>query len=357
MGESAQEHLLQHLRDAHAVEIQALRYLERAAQHSDDDETKTVYTEHLDQTREHEKTVKELIDAHDHTPSPLEDKTLRAGPIGLRQLADIPLNTPVNMAMSLFALEHLEIATYELLGEIARRTDDEKTAEAANRIVEQEREAAEKIAGTFDRAAEALSQDGRETSSEEDADDGEHAAVLSHLVDVHALEEQSLQMLQSAAEELCEDEELKQLYREHLEQTREHESLVNDRIEGHDAKPSAVRDLHHGAASTGLRDLAAGPPDTTVKLAMNLFCVEHLEVAAYECMVRIAKQAGDSETADTAERILGQEKEAAEKLEGSFGRAVEVMLDSEAEYDRTAAAERPKQSEGEGREESSPSAS
>jgi ferritin-like metal-binding protein YciE len=56
--------------------------------------------------------------------------------------------------MHFYAFEHLEIAAYEFLARIARDSDDGETADVAERILEQERRAAEKIAGTFDRSAE-----------------------------------------------------------------------------------------------------------------------------------------------------------------------------------------------------------
>lgn len=51
-----------------------------------------------------------------------------------------------------FAFEHLEIAAYELLRRIAERSGDQETAAVAARIAEEERHAAERIAGTWDTA-------------------------------------------------------------------------------------------------------------------------------------------------------------------------------------------------------------
>lgn len=154
MSESPGEQLIQHLRDVHALEEQSIRQLERATELAEDEELQNLYKEHLEQTREHERLIKERIEAHDLEPSAVKDLTMRAGAIGLRQLADIPPDTPVKLAMHFYAFEHLEVAAYEFLARIARDGDDSETAEVAERILEQEREAAERIEGTFDRAAE-----------------------------------------------------------------------------------------------------------------------------------------------------------------------------------------------------------
>ncbi len=151
--DETQDQLVQHLRDVHALEEQSIRQLERAAELADD-ELQSLYKDHLEQSREHEQLIKERIEAHDLEPSAVADLTMRSGAIGLRQLADVAPDTPVKLAMHFYAFEHLEIAAYEFLARIARDSDDSDTVEVAERILEQEREAAEKVAETFDRSAE-----------------------------------------------------------------------------------------------------------------------------------------------------------------------------------------------------------
>ncbi len=156
MPESTQEHLTTHLRDAHAIETQSIRQLERAIELSEDSEMEQLYSRHLEQTHEQEQLIRERLEAYELKPSAVRDLTMRSGAIGLRQLADIPPDTPVKLAMHFYAFEHLEAATYEALARIARAADDAETADVAEQILEQEREAAEGIAGTFDRAVELL---------------------------------------------------------------------------------------------------------------------------------------------------------------------------------------------------------
>lgn len=328
MGESHDEHLLNHLRDVHAVELHTVRQLERAARRRDE-ETNNLYSEHLERTRAHEQRIGELVEGHGHEPSAVEDKTLRGRAIGLRQLADIALDTPVKLAMNLFALGSLRIAAYELLNEIARATENEDAARVSEEILDELRSQAEETEGTFDHAVDLL--------KDSDQDD----LVLSHLSDMHALERQSQLLLELAVEEVCEDDELTGAYNEHLEETREHERLIGERIEARDAKPSAVKDLHLGAAKAGLNDLVAKPPDAQAKMAMNLFCVEHLEIAGHELLIRLAESDGDSDTAEAARGILEQERAAAQAIREGFGRTVELMLESDGSYEGVRAAERP----------------
>ena len=150
--------------------------------------------------------------------------------------------------------------------------------------------------------------------------------LITHLKDVHAMEEQALKQLERAVE-LAKDEELCNGYREHMEQSHEHEQAITDRIKDHDLEPSAVKDLTMRSGAVGLRQLAEIPPDTPIKLAIHMYAFEHLEIAAYEFLCRLAKEAGDDETAKTAEEILEQERAEAERVCGTFDRCAEQALE------------------------------
>jgi ferritin-like metal-binding protein YciE len=67
-------------------------------------------------------------------------------------------------------------------------------------------------------------------------------------------------------------------------------------------------------------------PDTPGKLAGFAFAFEHLEIAGYEQLHRVAERAGDAETAELAQRIIAQERAAAEQLGASFPRAASAAL-------------------------------
>lgn len=190
---------------------------------------------------------------------------------------------------------------------------------------------------------------------------GNNETLIRHLRDVHALEEQSIKTLERAIE-LCPDEQIGETYREHLEQSHEHSQQITERIKAHDVEPSAVKDLTMRSGAIGLRQLAEIPPDTPVKLAMHLYAFESLEISAYEFLVRIAREAGDQETADAAEKILEQERAAAEKVQSTFDQCVELLGEEQEREEgegeqRESEEERPdQQDETEESEEKEPSA-
>lgn len=331
MSESDNQHLLNHLRDMQAVEFHAQRQLTRLAGRAEDEDLKSICEQHQEQAQEHEQRVKELVEAQGHQPSALQDKTLRAGAIGLRQLADIAPDTPPRVAIQLYGLEQLEIAGFELLARIAERDQDQDAAGVAREILEQKSQGVEEVQERFDRAGELLV----EQSEEEDRD----KPLLGQLTEIHAIEEQALQLLGIAVKDVCQDEEFEQLLCELREQTREHEQAVTRRIEDHDAHPSAVKDLHMGTARSGLRDLMAHPPDAYVKLAMNLCCLVYIQVAAYQVLSKVAELADDRETVEMADKVREQKLEAVEKVCEKFDQAIDLMHSSDVSYEKARRAE------------------
>jgi ferritin-like metal-binding protein YciE len=71
----------------------------------------------------------------------------------------------------------------------------------------------------------------------------------------------------------------------------------------------------------------AAQPETPGKLAVFTFAFEHLEIAGYEQLRRVAERAGDPETVALAERILKQERAAAETIAEQFDAAAAASLE------------------------------
>jgi ferritin-like metal-binding protein YciE len=74
------------------------------------------------------------------------------------------------------------------------------------------------------------------------------------------------------------------------------------------------------AGGLNLSAFFGAQPDSTTKLAGFAFAFEHLEVAAYELLQRVAARAGDEGVVATAEEILVEERRAAERVAASWDR-------------------------------------
>jgi ferritin-like metal-binding protein YciE len=64
----------------------------------------------------------------------------------------LPHDTARQLARDGYVQEHTEIASYELLCRVAKRAGNTELADVSRRILQNERQTAEKIAGISDRA-------------------------------------------------------------------------------------------------------------------------------------------------------------------------------------------------------------
>jgi ferritin-like metal-binding protein YciE len=314
---SLQEQLTRYLTDAHSIEEQALAQLEVAPRMAGDPELARIFQEHLEETRGHESETRSRLEALGADTSTFKDLVMKAGATGFLLFAKVQPDTPGKLVAHAYSYEHMELAAYELLGRVAERVGDDETVELAKTIRDQEQAMAERLASNFDRSvAASLEGVGREDMLEQ---------LRKYLADAHAIEAQAMTLLEKGPE-LASDPELASLFEEHLVETREQQELVDSRLGALGGEPSKLKDLAMKAGALNWGSFFAAHPDTPGKIVAFAYAFEHLEIAGYEQLRRVAEQAGDGETTDVAARILDQERTAAEKLAGSFDRAAESSL-------------------------------
>ena len=218
--------------------------------------------------------------------------------------------------MHAYSYEHMELAAYELLRRVADRAGDDEVADVARRIGADERAMADRLAKRWDVAVDAsLRAKDAEATAEE---------IVRYLRDAHALEAQAIQLLE-AGPAIAGFDELATVFREHLEQTREHQRAVDERLrELGGRRGAAGAALRGGALNLGA--FLGVQPDTPVKLAGFAYAFEALECGAYELLGRTARRAGDTATADLADRILAEERVAAERVAATWDAAVDALV-------------------------------
>jgi ferritin-like metal-binding protein YciE len=130
-----------------------------------------------------------------------------------------------------------------------------------------------------------------------------------------------------AAPKLAGDPELDRGFAEHEKETERHEALIRERLEIHGAKPSRLEDMLGAISGKGFVLFARSQPDTPGKLATHAFSYEHMELAAYDLLGRVAERAGDVETVEVARRIRAEEDAMATRLAASWDGAVTASLE------------------------------
>src|SRR2546423_4092493 len=146
-----------------------------------------------------------------------------------------------------------------------------------------------------------------------------------YLADAHSLEEQALIQMK-AAPRIAGDERLAAMFEQHRVETEEHERLIGQRLEARGGSPAKVKEAVMKLGGAGFALFAASQPDTPGKLTAHAYSYEHLELAGYELLSRVAERAGDEETARAARRIAAEERAMAQRLADSFDAAVDAPL-------------------------------
>jgi ferritin-like metal-binding protein YciE len=156
--------------------------------------------------------------------------------------------------------------------------------------------------------------------------------LVKYLTDVHAMEVQALVQMR-AAPKMAGDPELVRAFEEHCAETERHEALIRERLEARDASPSRLEDLLGTLSGKGFVLFARFQPDTPGKLATHAFSYEHLELAMYDLLTRVAERAGDEATADVARRIRGEEDAMSRRIADNWEGAVAASLEAKGDDD------------------------
>src|SRR5437588_2145100 len=289
------DQLARYLADVHSIEEQALAQMRAAPDIAGDRDLEAAFRAHLTETENQERLIRDRLEAREATPSRLKDAAGTITGKAFVLFARSQPDTPGKLAAHAFSYEHMEIAAYELLRRVAEAAGDHETAAVARRIEAQERAMATRLSGLFDSAVEA--------SLRDVSPDDYKEQLAKYLADAHAIEAQAIRLLERSPA-IAGDGELARAFEEHLAKTREHQRLLEQRLEALDAGPSRAKDaaLRLGALNWGV--FFQAQPDTPAKLAGFAFAFEHLEIAGYELLKRVAARAVDRETMAVADRIL-----------------------------------------------------
>jgi ferritin-like metal-binding protein YciE len=309
--------LVKYLADVHSVEEQALQQLRGAPEAAGAPELAAIFQAHLEETEGHERAIRDRLEAHGESPSHIKDLVMRVGGAGFLLFARAQPDTPGKLVAHAYSYEHLEAAAYELLIRVAGRAGHAETVETATRIRAEEQAMADRLFASFDAAVQA--------SLDALSPDDLSKQLEKYLADAHAIEAQAIKLLEKASGGAG-NPALSRIFDQHLDETREQQRLVAERLEARGAGPSKLKDVALGTGGLSWAMFFELHPDTPPKLVAFAYAFEHLEIAAYEELKRVAAKAGDPDTVELADRILRQERAAASTLAGSYGLALDAAL-------------------------------
>jgi ferritin-like metal-binding protein YciE len=158
--------------------------------------------------------------------------------------------------------------------------------------------------------------------------DGIQDQLVQQLVDVHSMTEQALTQLRRAPG-LASDPEMQAMFEMHLAETEKHETRVRERLAAHDADPSTVKVAAGKVAGSAMVLFARSQLDTPGKLVAHVYAYEHMEIGACELLRRVAKRAGDEETALVARDSANDDRAMSRRLIAVFDTAVDASVGSD----------------------------
>ena len=149
-----------------------------------------------------------------------------------------------------------------------------------------------------------------------------------HIDEALAMENNVLRMLDGMIE-TTHKQEIKNDLRHHKLETEEHISRLEKRLEDRGASPSTMREATGvmGALMKSVVDMARG--EKAGRNARDGYATEHLEIASYQLLERVAERAGDTETAEVARQNRKDEEAMAKKIESHWDDFAEISLEEE----------------------------
>ncbi len=315
--DALQQKLTKYLTDVHSIEQQALAQMRAVPALAGDPELAEAFARHCEETVEHERAIRECLADRGARPSVIKDLLGTLTGKGFVAFAQSQPDTPGKLVVHAFSYEHMELAAYEMLANVAERAGETAILAKSREIGSQEDAMAGRLRASFDRAVSASL---RQTDPDELAEQ-----LDKYLADAHAIEAQSLQLL-SHASKLAGTDSLVDAYAEHRSDTEGHLQRVGERLQERGSSPSRIKDAALGLGGLNWGAFFRAQPDTPAKLAAFSYAFEHLEIGAYELLGRVATRAGDEKTQQLAASILAQEQKAAERLHSMFATALEVSL-------------------------------
>src|SRR6059036_1681402 len=141
--------------------------------------------------------------------------------------------------------------------------------------------------------------------------------LIKHIDEAHAMEQNVLRMLDGMIS-TTDDPEILDALEHHKMQTEGHSDRMKARLDAHDATPSGVKQVGGILQALAKMPLDMVRGEKAGRNARDGFATEHMEIASYELLRRIAQKANDTETVAGCDLIIEQERTMAETIASNW---------------------------------------
>jgi ferritin-like metal-binding protein YciE len=149
--------------------------------------------------------------------------------------------------------------------------------------------------------------------------------LIKHIDEAHAMEQNVLRMLDAMLSTTDDPEILRELEHHRIE-TEGHVMRMRARLEAHGVQPSTVKQAAGVLTALAKLPLDMMRGEKAGRNARDCYATEHLEIASYELLRRIAQRAHDEATASDCDLIIEQERAMAETIAANWEKFAELSL-------------------------------
>ncbi|HWN23066.1 MAG TPA: DUF892 family protein [Gaiellaceae bacterium] len=152
--------------------------------------------------------------------------------------------------------------------------------------------------------------------------------LVQHIDEAISMEESVRRLLEGMIA-TTDDPQVIDLLEHHKVETERHSQRLRARLEARGAKPSLMREATGvlGALAKLPLDFVRG--EKAGRNARDAFAAEHMEIAAYQLLERVATRAGDEETAEVARQNRAEEEAMARRLDEHWDTFADLSLREE----------------------------
>jgi ferritin-like metal-binding protein YciE len=124
----------------------------------------------------------------------------------------------------------------------------------------------------------------------------------------HAVENQAIELLERQVERLENYPEMASRMRDHINESKEQASRLEELLAALDTSHSAVKDTMMSIVGNLAALMHAPAPDEVIKNTFANYAFEHYEIAAYKSLLTLAELTGDEPAAAILHQSLREEE-------------------------------------------------
>ena len=152
--------------------------------------------------------------------------------------------------------------------------------------------------------------------------------LVEYIDDAYAMEHNVLRMLDSMIA-TTKDPQMKRALERHKKQTEQQAERLEERLKDQGASPSAAKQAGGVMAALMKSVVDAARSDSAGRNARDGFATEHMEIASYEMLERVARKAKDKKTQAVARQNREEEEAMARSIAAKWNKVVELSLKEE----------------------------